>query len=103
MDSEIKLPALFTTLSSLLNVSRVTPIVFFQLSSEVTSCAINLAEPPEFNMVFSTELPSSSVLHVITTLAPSFANSLQVASPIPRPPPVTIMFLFSKLFIYCAF
>ena len=39
------------------------------------------------------ERPSSIVLQVITILAPSDANSLQAAAPIPLPPPVIITVL----------
>ena len=51
---------------------------------------INFADPFFDNISFSMERPSSSVLQVMITLAPSDANNLNVAAPIPLPPPVTI-------------
>ena len=43
------------------------------------------------------ERPSSVVLHVITTFAPSSANNLHAEAPIPLPPPVIITVLFFRL------
>ena len=57
--------------------------------SSVTSRRMKVASPPPFFISVILLCPSSSKRSQITTLAPSVANNLAVAAPIPNAPPVT--------------
>jgi hypothetical protein len=61
-----------------------------------TSQRKNRALPPSFSMASKAFLPRCSSRAATTTEAPSAANSMAVASPIPELPPVTIATLLES-------
>ena len=82
------IPALLTSTSSLpkRSTTRCTPSC--QSCSLVTSRRTNMASPPASAIWASICRPSASKMSAMATLAPSLANSLASAAPIPLAPPV---------------
>ena len=59
------------------------------LSSEI-SIAADVALPPEATMPCATDSAAAPLISAQITVAPSSANRIALASPIPEPAPVTI-------------
>ena len=79
------MPALFTAQSKRLYVLVISLINSKTFSSLVTSHLIKLELEP---ISLFTRSPETSSISAIITFAPSAANNLAVASPMPDPPPV---------------
>src|SRR5580658_8010826 len=63
--------------------------MFSTSAAFATSAATNSASPPAARISSTTRLPRSALRAAITTFAPSRANKIAVALPIPELPPVT--------------
>ena len=85
-----KVPALLNAMSSPPNRSVASATSDAASSSERTSPASATATPPAASISATTLASSASRRAASTTLAPSWANSLAVARPIPVLAPVTI-------------
>src|SRR6266852_8829856 len=84
-------------LDSALSTSAATSV------SLVTSVFTNVASPPAFLMSATVSLPSFSRRPETTTFAPSRANAMAVARPIPLVAPVTRATLLVNLFMEQSF
>ena len=101
-----RIPALFTRMSTLPYFSITRSISrsgspFFEISVETAKTS-----PPAALISSATFSSAASLLAVITTVAPSFANIFAVASPTPELPPVIIATLpfkrsISKILLCC--
>ena len=88
--SKTAIPALLIIISGAPKVLTVLSTINFTDSSFATSVSINTAFPCLLFMTSVTFLPFSELISAITTFAPSWANLIAVASPIPEPAPVII-------------
>ena len=84
----IKIPALFTRISSLPYVRTTVSTAARQSASLVTLRCTYIASPPAARISASTLWPSSSKTSPKTTVAPSRQNSLASVSPWPLAPPL---------------
>src|SRR5437660_7599139 len=84
------MPALLTSTSSWPALAITLPMAASHCFSSVTSRCTNVALPPAFSISATTAAPSlSSTSATNTAFAPSRANSLAVAAPMPLAAPVT--------------
>ena len=88
-----RMPALLTRMSTLPKRSTVSFMTASHSFSSVTSWPRNTALSP---ISSATPRPAFALTSVTTTVAPSAANFLAVAFPIPNPPPVTIATLSAR-------
>ena len=98
----IKLPAaLFNKQSTFLNFENESLITLETISGSLTSHATGKTLPPNSFIISSaTFLSKSSLLLVITMLAPKVNRYSDIDFPNPEPPPVTIIVLPFKLFSF---
>ena len=90
-------PTLLNSTSTPPNASTVSATTRLHSSMRATSARIRSpAGPCRFSSA-SVACPASSLTSAMTTLAPSRANSIAVAFPIPCAPPVTITTLPSNV------
>ena len=90
------IPALFIKMSILPHFFKTVSTHSFQLFSSETSKFFVIIF--SFEEIFSSSsLNFSLLVSIIQTLEPSSKNILEIASPIPEAPPVTIATLFSNL------
>ena len=86
------------------NSATICLIAFSQSSGFVNSATTDFAIPPAASISLMAIWLSLSFLPIITGIAPSEANTLQIPKPIPLAPPVTMIILFSKFkFIFVLF
>ena len=83
-----RMPALLTSTSIFPNLSITTCISFSGSSGLEISVATARTLPPFSSISLATSCRAASRRAVITTVAPSAANSLAVAAPTPELPPV---------------
>ncbi|KAJ8731557.1 hypothetical protein PYW07_004721 [Mythimna separata] len=86
------MPALFIKISSFPNFFKVSSIILLTSASFETSATITRGFPH----CFATTSNFTLFLPTIATLAPSSANLMAIAAPIPELPPVTITTLSWK-------
>ena len=94
------IPALFTRTSSLLKRARVAATACCHSASLVTSNLRKRHSPPVSLISVLVLCPSSSSTSPMTTLAPSLANNLAIASPMPLAPPLIKATLSFSLIVF---
>src|SRR5262249_13350235 len=93
-------PALLNAMSSGPNLATAKFTIAFTSASLATSARTNAASPPSFLISATTCAPSFSRRPLRTTFAPTRANAIAVALPMPDVPPVTsATLLVNELFI----
>src|SRR5208283_2865947 len=82
-------PALFTRIWIFPNASMVFSTPLFTSAGLVTSMTVVIALPPCLIISSATVLADAALISATTTSAPSSAKVIQMARPMPFPPPVT--------------
>ena len=90
-------PALLTRTSISPNSSSVARTAWAMSSGSPTSALVTSARPPRSRTPFATSSSSPRERARSATRAPSAASPSTIARPMPRPAPVTIATLFSKV------
>src|SRR5580765_4780137 len=84
------MPALLTSTSSRPSSASVRSTIAWTWASSATSVIEAIARPPRSAISRATRSSASPLVPATITAAPSTAKRSAMASPMPRPPPVTI-------------